>query len=860
MIMCRKQRLLIFLSSILCVFTFSVNAQESYRIDTEFSAGRINRELFSFVNYQYLFGNGDGKAVEEFLQLNPAGSGARIETRITEAEPDNDNDNPQVLDKNNFFPDKSIVYVSDSANFVEDVIELGMKPMLLLCYNAPWLAKDNRFTGAPKNVSEWVEFALGVISYFEEKAGTGSIQYVEIWNEPNITTFWTGTKQEYFTLFNRAAEAIHKNFPHIQVGGPVLSPGGETEKWMRDFIDVCGSNADFISFHSYAQQPKGIVETAARYQKWFTEKTGKTGPRVIITESDHRISPDLKIEYLLERQLRLMENQDVIKGFYHFSLPYYEEGALVFGLIDTDAAVVGHNYWPYWLLRDFTGERIVPKGSTGNEEILSTAATGRENKSISFTAYNRSRTKSEDISLDFALSGLTGSNSDDRIYTLFFLDTNGISLKKRTVVPGGQNDFLDTFILPPRTACVAAVKNPSIQEDVWITSEISEKSVIVGTSVDYSITVYNLSTETIQGRLKPIGQPHDWDVSGYNSSKFDDLLPGDSYTYRAALQSASPTKLGGASIYGYLSYRKPRTRSIRTGSVPVSFEALAPLKFDILPLQLFGAPGRKYTITVTARNTYKEDISGEIRLHLPGSWTDDSAVNYRLAKGQERQFTLNVKIPTGTEESIYNAVVGFSYQGTEFKENFEIHVVDYEEKGSVPIDISSLRNSDLFTTAQDFNDVDNFGGPFSYPAKFFPSDTKVNYLGVDFLFPPTGTGKENGVRVDNQRISVGEDSYKALYFLSAATNGDKTVEFTLHYKDGGQEKKEVTITDWCRDVKYGEIEIAKAPYRHYQVGVLRDALPRIMFQSIEVDSSRQLTEVVLPEEQDFWIIAVTLTK
>jgi hypothetical protein len=860
MIVFRKRRLLILVSSILFVLTFSANAQESYRIDPAVSSGKINRELFSFVNYQYLFGKGDGKAVEEFLQLNPQGSGARIETRITEAEPENDNDNPRIIDQNNFFPEKSIVYVPDSADFVEDVIELGMKPMLLLCYNAPWLAKDSRFTGAPRNVSEWVEFALGVISYFEGKSGTGSIQYVEIWNEPNIPTFWTGTKEEYFILFNRAAEAIHKKFPHIEVGGPVLSPGGETEQWMRDFIETCGNNSDFISFHSYAQQPRGIVETAARYQKWFVEKTGKPGPRVIITESDHRISPDLKIEYLLERQLRLMENQDIIKGFYHFSLPYYEEGALVFGLIDTDAAIVGHNYWPYWLLRDFTGDRITPEGGAGNETILRTAGTDRDKNSISFVAYNRDRKKSENMSLNFMLSGLNGSGGDDRIYTLFFLDPDGVALKKRAVVPGDRKEFHDTFLLPPRTACVAAVKNTSVQEDVWITSEISEKSVIVGTSVDYSITVHNLSREIIQGRLKPIGQPYDWEVTDHNSSKFDDLEPGDSYTYRAALRSESPTKLGGASIYGYLSYRKPRTRSIRTGSVPVSFEALAPLKFDILPLQLFGAPGRKYEIKVTARNTYKEDIDGQILLRLPAGWAEGSANDYRLAKAQEKKFSIPLEIPAGADEGVYNAKVGFSYQGTEFKEEFEIRVVDYDEKESVPIEISDFRNSDLFTTARDFNDVDNFGGPFSYPAKFFPSGTRVNYLGVDFLFPPTETGKENGVRVDNQRIPVQEGNYRALYFLSAATNGDKTVELTLLYEDGVQEKKEVTITDWCRDVKYGEVEIAKAPYRHYQAGVLRDALPRIMFQNIEVNPAKKLTAIVLPEEQDFWLIAATLTK
>ena len=72
--------------------------------------------------------------------------------------------------------------------------------------------------------------------------------FFEVWNEPNLEQFWTGTQQDYFELYRRTAATIKGIDARLRVGGPATAANA----WIRDFIEYCrGANAplDFISTH-----------------------------------------------------------------------------------------------------------------------------------------------------------------------------------------------------------------------------------------------------------------------------------------------------------------------------------------------------------------------------------------------------------------------------------------------------------------------------------------------------------------------------------------------------------------------------------------------------------------------------------
>ena len=104
-----------------------------------------------------------------------------------------------------------------------------------------------------------------------------------MWNEPNLVPhFWTGTKTQYFELYEPTVRAIKEIDPELEVGGPVderlrarrplqgrdrgplrehaTAAAADVDAldwrpvWIEDFIDWCAERElpiDFISTHLY---------------------------------------------------------------------------------------------------------------------------------------------------------------------------------------------------------------------------------------------------------------------------------------------------------------------------------------------------------------------------------------------------------------------------------------------------------------------------------------------------------------------------------------------------------------------------------------------------------------------------------
>ncbi|MES1161132.1 MAG: beta-xylosidase, partial [Bacteroidota bacterium] len=84
----------------------------------------------------------------------------------------------------------------------------------------------------------------------------------EVWNEPNIS-YWKGTEEEYFKLYDYAADAVKRALPTARIGGPATTGPGWSKAagWLQDFLVHCkegmngatgkkGAPLDFISFHA----------------------------------------------------------------------------------------------------------------------------------------------------------------------------------------------------------------------------------------------------------------------------------------------------------------------------------------------------------------------------------------------------------------------------------------------------------------------------------------------------------------------------------------------------------------------------------------------------------------------------------
>lgn len=144
-------------------------------------------------------------------------------------------------------------------NIFDFLLSIGMKPFVELGFMPSLLASGNEVALAyggnktpPKDYNQWADFMEQFIMHLEERYGKDEIKtwFFEVWNEPNLDVFWTGSQADYFKLYEYTARAIKKVNPLYQVGGPATS----INEWIPEFKDFCKNNQvplDFISTHHY---------------------------------------------------------------------------------------------------------------------------------------------------------------------------------------------------------------------------------------------------------------------------------------------------------------------------------------------------------------------------------------------------------------------------------------------------------------------------------------------------------------------------------------------------------------------------------------------------------------------------------
>lgn len=150
----------------------------------------------------------------------------------------------------------------------DNVLAAGMKPWVELSFMPSRLAKSNKKVTVnaegrctmPKRDNEWRRFIKSFIRFLIHRYGKEEVETwnFEVWNEPNMSTFFNGTQADYFHLYEITAKAIKSVNSNIKVGGPATATGG----WIEEFIKFCEKRkvpCDFISTHNYPGDGIGEV-------------------------------------------------------------------------------------------------------------------------------------------------------------------------------------------------------------------------------------------------------------------------------------------------------------------------------------------------------------------------------------------------------------------------------------------------------------------------------------------------------------------------------------------------------------------------------------------------------------------------
>ncbi len=112
----------------------------------------------------------------------------------------------------------------------------------------------------PKNLEYWSDYVRTVATRYK-----GRIRYYEIWNEPNLEGFYTGTMAEMLRLSQKAYQILKEVDPSITVVSPSAAHSGDSGlTWLEEYLSRGGgAYADTIAYHFYVNpEPPEAMETA----------------------------------------------------------------------------------------------------------------------------------------------------------------------------------------------------------------------------------------------------------------------------------------------------------------------------------------------------------------------------------------------------------------------------------------------------------------------------------------------------------------------------------------------------------------------------------------------------------------------
>lgn len=170
------------------------------------------------------------------------------------------------------------------------LLHIGIRPFVEFGFMPKELAsaKDTQFwwkgnVTPPADYNEWNLLIRSITQHWIDRYGLEEVRnwYFEVWNEPNLSAFWKGTKSEYFRLYKETVITLKALDAGLRVGGPATSNFVPDERfegdkedpsrhrtfqdsnidhaewrpvWVRDFLVYCqteGLPVDFVSTHPY---------------------------------------------------------------------------------------------------------------------------------------------------------------------------------------------------------------------------------------------------------------------------------------------------------------------------------------------------------------------------------------------------------------------------------------------------------------------------------------------------------------------------------------------------------------------------------------------------------------------------------
>lgn len=272
---------------------------------------------------------------------------------------------------------------------IKPFVELGFMPAKIAKFKNTvfwWQANGS----PPTDYDKWYFLVKETVKHLSDRYGTDEVKtwYFEVWNEPNLGSFFRGTQEEYFKLYKVSVDAVKFVCKDFRVGGPSTSGADFRENlgYLKSFIDFCSNEnlpVDFFSAHPYPtcwaldedgtehmgyisrevcgeffDNIKNIVDNSpySNAEIHLTEWNSSPSPRDLIHDTP------FMVPFILYNITNNFGKVDSL-GFWTFTDVFEENGPGKipfhggFGLMNADG-IKKPSYWAYWFLSKLGNEIV----------------------------------------------------------------------------------------------------------------------------------------------------------------------------------------------------------------------------------------------------------------------------------------------------------------------------------------------------------------------------------------------------------------------------------------------------------------------------------------------------------------------
>lgn len=210
----------------------------------------------------------------------------------------------------------------------------------------------------PKSYDEWELLVKEFTKHMVRRYGIDEVRkwYFEVWNEPNLSGFWSGTQQEYWKLYAASAKAVKSVDDKLRIGGPASSKGN----WIKEIISYTFKNKiplDFVSTHLYPQDEQvefpDRVGSPYKVGDFFSATVKEVQQWVKNSER-----PDLEIHWTEWNTQSAESKEKITWGDNIYVDNLFAASFIVRNCIELDTVC---NSFAYWVVSDIFDEGGIPQ-------------------------------------------------------------------------------------------------------------------------------------------------------------------------------------------------------------------------------------------------------------------------------------------------------------------------------------------------------------------------------------------------------------------------------------------------------------------------------------------------------------------